>query len=132
MTTVEHGKAANLARLAIGQTSPQGGSAGAALGGPKKPRPACNALDTPTSVWSDMAERKWNRLKREKQMTTDTRRLMRLGAVAPQQHSSNGRLQVSPSHGRGFSPPRRGFSEQDETLVRFEPYDWKLSSTVLR
>src|SRR6266436_7084736 len=29
----------------------------AALGGPKKPRPACNALDMPTSVWSEMARK---------------------------------------------------------------------------
>src|SRR5712671_3623911 len=44
-------------RLATEQTSPQGGSRGAALGGPKKPRPACNALDMPTSVWSEMARK---------------------------------------------------------------------------
>ena len=53
----EHGKAAHLARLATGQTSPQGGSGGAALGGPKKPMPACNALDMPTSVWSEMVRK---------------------------------------------------------------------------
>ena len=57
MKIAEHGKAAHLARLAIGQTSPQGGSGGAALGGPKKPMPACNALDMPTSVWSEIARK---------------------------------------------------------------------------
>jgi hypothetical protein len=50
----ERGKAASLARLA-GQTPPQGGSGGAALGRPKKPMPACNAPDMPTSVWSELA-----------------------------------------------------------------------------
>src|SRR5258706_249384 len=45
----ERGKAASLARP-TGQTLPQGGSGGAALGGPKKPRPVCNAPDMPTSV----------------------------------------------------------------------------------
>ena len=52
----ERGNAASLARL-TGQTSPQGGSGGAALGGPKKPMPACNAPDMPTSVWSEMARK---------------------------------------------------------------------------
>src|SRR2546422_8238485 len=37
--------------LATGQTLPQGVSGGAAWRGPKKPRPECNALDMPTSVW---------------------------------------------------------------------------------
>jgi len=55
VTIVEHGNAASLARVATGQTSPQDGSAGAALGGPKKPMPACNVLDMPTSAWSLMA-----------------------------------------------------------------------------
>src|SRR5438093_4589355 len=45
------------ARLATGQTLPQGGSRGAALGGPKKPMPTCNAPDMPTSVWSEMARK---------------------------------------------------------------------------
>jgi len=54
--SAERGKAASLARL-TGQTSPQGGSGGAALGGPKKPMPACNAPDMPTSVWSEMARK---------------------------------------------------------------------------
>src|SRR5712692_6927021 len=52
----ERGKAASLVRPA-GQTPPQGGSGGAALGGPNKPTPACNAPDMPTSVWSEMARK---------------------------------------------------------------------------
>ena len=39
------------------QTSPQGVSGGAALGGPKKLMPACNEPDMPTSVWSEMARK---------------------------------------------------------------------------
>src|SRR5258707_6243169 len=42
-------------RLATGQTSPQGGSGGAAWRGPKKPTPGHNAPDMPTSVWSRLA-----------------------------------------------------------------------------
>src|SRR5881628_1935865 len=52
----ERGKAASPARLA-GQTLPQGGSGGAALGGPKKLMPMCNASDMPTSVWSEIARK---------------------------------------------------------------------------
>ena len=57
MKIAEHGKAANPVRFATGQTLPQGGSGGAALGGPKKPTPACNAPDMPTSVWSEMTRK---------------------------------------------------------------------------
>jgi hypothetical protein len=53
--TAEHGNAVSPARLAAGQTSPQGGFGGAALGRSKKPMPGCNARDMPTSVWSEMA-----------------------------------------------------------------------------
>ena len=52
--------------LATGQTSPQGGSGGAALGGPKKPTPACNALDMPTSVWSETARKHAEPIRTEK------------------------------------------------------------------
>src|SRR5678815_4989651 len=39
------------------QTSPQGGSGAAALGGPKKPTRVYNGLDMPTSLWSEMAKK---------------------------------------------------------------------------
>src|SRR5258707_10969448 len=45
--------------------------------------PVCNALDMPTSVWSEMARKSVEPLLNlEKQMTTDARRLMRPGASA--------------------------------------------------
>src|SRR5512135_2793868 len=53
-----------------GQTSPQGGSGAAALRGPKKLRPECNAPDRPTSVWSLLArEHAEPSSKKELQMT---------------------------------------------------------------
>ena len=94
----EHGKAAHPARFAIEQTLPQGGSGGAALVGPKKQKPGCNVPDRPTSVWSEMAREQAepHRLRR-KQMTTDARRLMRPGVVAPGSTTQSGCLSVLPS-----------------------------------
>src|ERR1035437_9092475 len=63
-----------------GQTSPQGGSGGAALGGPKKLRPVVMRRIGPRRSGPKWQERAWNRLHREKQMTTNARWLMRLGA----------------------------------------------------
>jgi len=55
---VEHGKAASPARPRdrAGLTARRV-RGGAALGGPKKPKPGRNAPDTPTSVWSEMARK---------------------------------------------------------------------------
>jgi hypothetical protein len=70
-----------------------------------------NALDTPTSVWSEMArEQAEPHINRRKQMTTDASRLMRLSTAAQwsssasRQHSSiakwySGRV-------RSFAVPR--------------------------
>ena len=55
---LEHGKAASLASAQLRQTSPQGVSGGAALRGPKKPMPVCNAPDMPTSVWWFIARKR--------------------------------------------------------------------------
>ena len=68
--------------LVTGQTSPQGGSGGAALGRPKKPRPAVMRWIGPRRSGPKWQERLWNRSHREKQMTADACRLMRPGVAA--------------------------------------------------
>ena len=69
-------------RLATGQTSPQGRSAGAALGRPKKLMPAVMRWIGPRRSGLNWQESMRNRYQLRKQMTTDARRLMRLRAVA--------------------------------------------------
>ena len=69
------------ARWVIGQTLPQGGSGGTALGGPKKLRPAVMRWIGPRRSGLKWQESMRNRLYREKQMTTDARRLMRPGTA---------------------------------------------------
>ena len=68
--------------LATGQTSPQGGSGGAALGRPKKLMPAVMRWICPRRSGLNWQESMRNRYQLRKQMTTDARRLMRLRAVA--------------------------------------------------
>src|ERR1035437_2292452 len=54
----EHGKAASPARPRDrADLTARRVPGGAALGGPKKPRPVCKAPDTPTSVWSERARK---------------------------------------------------------------------------
>ena len=72
-------------------------------------------------------ERMWNRLNREKQMTSDARRWMRLEAVAPWSPAQHGRVSVLPSSPLGCGSPLLGGA-----LVRLEPCEGKLSRTVLR
>ena len=64
----------------------------------EKAKASGNALDMPTSVWSEMArERAETRSNRRKQMTTDSRRLMRPGVVAPRSTTQSGCPSVLPS-----------------------------------
>ena len=72
-------------------------------------------------------ERMWNRLNREKQMTSDACRLVRPGAVAQRSSAQNGHVSVLPSSPRGC-----GFSLSGGALARLEPCEGKLSRTVLR
>jgi len=98
-----------------GQTSPQGGSGAAALRGPKKPMPGCNALDMPTSAWSEMTRKQVEPLlNSEKQMTANARWLMRPRATIPRMVLQ--RRRVSSVKSRGSL---RGGS--DDTALR--PYD---------
>ena len=57
--------------LATGQTSPQGGSGGAALGGPKKPTPAVMRWICPRRSGQSWQENLWNPRKQRKQMTVE-------------------------------------------------------------
>src|SRR5439155_22034120 len=61
-------------RLATGQTSPQGRSAGAALGRPKKLMPAVMRWIGPRRSGLNWQESMRNRYQLRKQMTTDGRR----------------------------------------------------------
>ena len=67
--------------LATGQTSPQGGSGGAALGGPKKLRPVVMRRICPRRSGPNWQESMRNRWYRGKQMTADAGRLMRPGTA---------------------------------------------------
>ena len=73
--------------IATGQTSPQGGSGSAALGGPKKPTPAVMRWIRPRRSGLKWQDNQWNRPIPRKQMTTDACRLMRPGAVTSTEHS---------------------------------------------
>ena len=55
----------------------------------EKAKASSNALDMPTSVWSEMARAHAEpHTYRRKQMTTDSHRLMRPGVVAPTEHNA--------------------------------------------
>ena len=58
------------------------------IGMTEKANASSNALDMPTSVWSEMARAQAEpHTNPRKQMTTDSRRLMRPGVVAPTEHN---------------------------------------------
>src|SRR3954470_1802487 len=57
--------------LATGQTSPQGGSGGAVLGGPKKPRPAVMRWICPRRSGQSWQENLQNHRNRKQQMTVE-------------------------------------------------------------
>jgi hypothetical protein len=62
-----------------------------------------NALDRPTSVWSEMARKQVEpSVSPEKQMTASACWLMRLGAPAQRSGSHHGRVRVSPSRSVRF------------------------------
>jgi hypothetical protein len=65
------------------------------IGMTEKANASSNALDMPTSVWSEMArEHAEPQTNRRKQMTTDSCRLMRPGVAASTEHNAK-RLPVS-------------------------------------
>ena len=79
----EHGNAADRARSRDRADLTARRVRDAALGGPKKPRPACNAPDMPTSVWSEMARKYAEPIQTEKANDDpEPSGLMRLRAVA--------------------------------------------------
>ena len=79
----EHGKAVRSARRVVGQTSPQGRVRGHSIGMTEKAKASGNALDMPTSVWSEMARKQVEpKLNSEKQMTASACWLMRPGTAA--------------------------------------------------
>src|SRR5438552_7647396 len=84
-------------RLATGQTSPQGRSAGAALGRPKKLTPAVMRWIGPRRSGLNWQESMRNRYQLRKQMTTDARRLMRLSTAAQGAAVHQGGIPVLPS-----------------------------------
>src|SRR6202142_531533 len=57
--------------FATGQALPQGGPGGAALGGPKKPRPAVMRWICPRRSGQSWQENLWNPRKQRKQMTVE-------------------------------------------------------------
>jgi hypothetical protein len=59
----------------------------------------------------------WNRLKREKQMTTDARRLMRLGPAARKERSSNGHTRVRSALGAVVASGKTVFPDQEKLLL---------------
>ena len=97
----EHGNAASL-DYASGQPDRKAGSAGAALGWPKKPRPVCNEPDMPTSAWPGKARKvcgppsTWESNRRATPVAWCTQ------SCCPQEHSDEGRNPVLPNGSRGL------------------------------
>ncbi len=78
----EHGKAASLVRPRDRADLTARRVRGRSIGRTEEAKASGNALDMPTSVWSEMAREQAEPLNhRRKQMTTDSRRLMRPGVV---------------------------------------------------
>ena len=67
----EHGNTASPARSATGLTSPQGGSGGAVLGRPKKPKPAVMRWICPRRSGQSWQENLQNHQNRKQQMTVE-------------------------------------------------------------
>jgi hypothetical protein len=91
-----------------------------------------NALDMPTSVWSDMARKyveppQTRKANDDRRQSVDASRNCRLeGAQSKRPHSSIAKPPEESLSAGG------GFSDGGDTSVRLEPYEGKLSSTVLR
>ena len=77
----EHGNAATSARPFGRADLTARRVRGSGFGKTEEAKTSGNALDRPTSVWSEMARTRWNRSHREEQMTTDACRLLPLGAA---------------------------------------------------
>ena len=98
----EHGKAASLGHASGGQPDRKAGSAGAALGWPKKLRPVCNESDMPTSAWPGKARKvcgtpsTWESNRRATPVARCTQ------SRCPQEHGDEGRNPVLPNGSRGL------------------------------
>jgi hypothetical protein len=107
--------------FATGQTSPQGGSGGAALGGPKKPRPAVTRRISPRRSGPKWQERMRNRYQRGKQMTTGASRLMHPGATLQEGSVFTATCldcQIAPPMGEVRSPVKRWVSPHQVAGLR--------------
>ena len=94
MNLAEHGKAADPSPVFDRADLTARRVRGCSLGRTEKAKASGNALDMLTSVWSEMArEQVEPPTHRRKQMTTDSRRLMRPGVVPPMEHDAK-RLSV--------------------------------------
>ena len=89
MNFAEHGKAVDSSPVSDWADLTARRVRGCSLGRTEKAKASGNALDMLTSVWSEMArEQVEPRTHRRKQMTTDSRRLMRPGVVATMGHDA--------------------------------------------
>ena len=93
----EHGNAATSARPGDRADLTARRVGGSGIGRTEEAKASGNALDRPTSVWSEMARKRWNRSHREKQMTTDACRSVPLGAAAQGSPATGDRPSVLPS-----------------------------------
>ena len=94
----EHGNAANPVRPRDRADLTARRVRGHSIGRTEEANAIGNALDRPTSVWSEMARAQAEPpTNRRKQMTTDACRLMRPGVVAPRSTTPSGCLSVLPS-----------------------------------
>ena len=95
VTTAEHGNAVASARRKPGRPYRKAGRVGHSIGMTEKAKASGNALDMPTSVWSEMARKQVEPcLNSEKQMTAGARLLMRLRTNRLQGRSYKGHLPV--------------------------------------
>ena len=113
---VEHGKAVSLvparnrADLTVRRVRRN------SIGRTEKAKAGGNALDTPTSVWSEMAGNTVESLQPRQQMTANASWLMRLGVSAHWSRAFNDRKEVLPSCAR--TPSRCGSSPAGQGLMR--------------
>ena len=111
VSIAEHGKAVSLVPVwLLGRPYRKAGRRNS-IGMTEKAKASGNALDMPTSVWSEMArEQAEPHTNRRKQMTTDACRLMRPGVAAPKEHNAQRlpvRIAKLPAHrtaGRSIRP----------------------------
>jgi hypothetical protein len=135
----EHGKAVLVIHPALAvprQANRKAGPGEAAWRGSNKPRPVCNGPDKPTSIWSFVARNSMEPFLLRN--ANDDRRLSVGASQARHKDCRASRPLISMAKVESGSKlfaaglPNRDILDQVMSIERLEPYEGKLSSTVLR